>query len=621
MKKPVLISCLASLLLVLSLQDTACATNMKVGPILSPKNVIALNNPVLIAYLLRNDSLYDAEDVRSVFTIRDAVTNEIVFENETVTPFIAAYTAFTVYSQLSWLPQYAGRFRLSVDIVYSQDVIPGDNSRTVEFRVETPPAGIFEAYRYDMLLPYTQMYSLYGAFFLRVAPRSQLQWLNVVGWRGDSEAVWLGKNLPLPPKTDSFEYSTYISLEDMGLESGVKKDSITLSVVISDTTWNSVTDELLKQGYILKPDTFAVDDGAPPEFTPTPPIAAPTPQNYPSGPKLRETILRDSVPNIDLDSSRYNSTTIAGYAGDLNACVPASGANSMHWLERIEEALPNTVAHREKLKLLSEFCRRQNETGVRVHPFVRGKLHFVDSMKLPIRVKWQSYYSPKDTATIASPISRFGHTAENKTTVDSGKVEVSWIVQEVKDNEDVEVFYSWYDSAGNRKGSHAVTVSGAITDNDRVKGIFIVDDANQYSAGGTRQRYFDLDENADSRGPVLRNYPFGHAFIYGAFSESYDSTVTFIEEPGSVGRSPSPLPTLHVGVRDGILLIASLPPSNIRRSIRVVDVAGRVLAEFDVMGGQPMLEYDLRLTGLVRGTYFLSLIEEGTAVATGSFQY
>ena len=173
--------------------STSSATNLRAGKIVAPP-VIPISNPFFIAYLLRNDSLYDAEAVASIFTVRDAVTNEIVYQNETSTPFIAAYTAFYVTSQLAWLPQYAGRFRISVDIVYNQDVIPGDNSSSVEVRVELPPAGVFQAYRYNMLRPYFQLYSTFGEFLLRVPPRQKQQWMNVVGWKGDTQAVWLAKN-------------------------------------------------------------------------------------------------------------------------------------------------------------------------------------------------------------------------------------------------------------------------------------------------------------------------------------------------------------------------------------------------------------------------------------------
>ncbi len=611
------------LCIALGLPSTSRATNMRVGPIVTPSGIILLQQSIFLQYLMRNDSLYAASNVKSYFTVRDALTNEIVFQNQTVTPFIAAYTVLYVQSSLAWIPQYAGRFRITVELEYDQDVIPGDNASSKEFRVEVPPVGVFNFYRYTLLSPFFSPFSQYGSFRLSTPAAPATRWLNVVAWRNDSTPFWIARNLPIPATGKAIEYEHDIDLTGI-VQPEVQQDSITVSITVTDTTWNTVTNELLKQGFILEHDSVTIgmnDEPVQPGMTSPPAATYPT---MARSPVLRETILRDTVPNIDLDSTVHNANTTLGYAGDFNACVPTAIANSMQWLENFEDALPQSLAIREKLKLLSALCERERSAGVHPLPLVRAKQHYVDSLKIPLHVKFQAnnLWIPKDSASIASPIPRFGHSAANQS-AGAGRVSMDWIVQEMKDNEDVELSFKYFDTVANEiKGGHCVNVTGVITDNDKLRGLWYQDDIKQTAPGGTAQRYVSVDDNVDPRGPVLYGNQFGHRrFIHAAFSESYDPTVKFEEPQGGVGMDARQIPQLHAGVNNGVLFIASLPERTETSTLKLLDLPGRTVLERSVLSGVRLLHVDLAKEQVARGSYLLILEDVDSVIATTRIKY
>ena len=222
----------------------------------------------------------------------------------------------------------------------------------------------------------------------------------------------------------------------------------------------------------------------------------------------------------------YNPTTVAGYAGDKNACGPASAANSMQWLEDKYGEINTGITHRDKLKELSGFMNRADNEAVEDTSFVKGKLAFIDKYKLPVKVKMQGIFFGSDS--IASPDNKYKHFAENKNDTTNAYPKWDWLVSEMKDDEDVEIGIAWRESLGNSLGGHWVTASG-VSEVGSYRGLYIKDDGDQKIAGGTRQRFTNVDTINGGK-PYLPQLSSENSscMLEAVVSESYDSTITFV---------------------------------------------------------------------------------------------
>lgn len=242
-----------------------------------------------------------------------------------------------------------------------------------------------------------------------------------------------------------------------------------------------------------------------------------------------------NVSNLDLDSTQNGPDST--YAGDWNACAPVGCANSMQWLESVYPTkISSGLTHREKLEELSKMMKRQARSGSTAENIVKGKLDFVDKYKLPIRVKYQHNWL-RDSVT-KSPNNTYGHEAKNnnkdRTNPNKNQISWDWIWAEMQHGEDVELWITTENPrTGSRVGSHIVTLTG-MEETKGVRRISYKDDANQADTAGTREITFTVDsvsngylylkerDRYDNSGNLTRR-----TYIEGAFSESYDSTVTF----------------------------------------------------------------------------------------------
>jgi hypothetical protein len=249
------------------------------------------------------------------------------------------------------------------------------------------------------------------------------------------------------------------------------------------------------------------------------------------------------VANIDLDSGAHNSRTTPGYAGDWNACGPASCANSLQWLEeRYPTKLATGLTLRQKLEELSKQMKRRDNEGVYTDTMLSGKLAFIDKYKLPIRVKFQSVYYKDSCYKSFDPT--YNHCAQNQSrngVADTFRLDFDWLYNEMKHGEDIEMNIGWwqYDSStntGSWAGGHAVVITG-VEDIHGVKRITIKDDSTQAGPGGLRERPLTMDSTGwttyahrlrewSSSDPV--NHRTTTAVIKDFISESFDSTVTFV---------------------------------------------------------------------------------------------
>jgi len=370
---------------------------------------------------------------------------------------------------------------------------------------------------------------LKGMFEFSFPASDEVHFLNVfANQRGSTNnPVWIIKNLALPPYNIEQHLSAWFDFSWLGFKPGDPIPDIDLaySIEMDVSDFNGIPfDEPLL--------TYAVDEdlmNISLNFNNRPPIDINMPPNELPTFKLEPYKTWEyrgcEVPNIDLDSTTYNPTTVDGYAGDKNACGPAGAANSMQWLENKYQQIDTKTTHREKLKELSKFMSRADNAQVTDVNFVKGKLAFIDKYKLPIRVKMQGIFFGSDS--IPSPDDKYKHFADNKNATDGAYPTWDWLQNEMKDDEDIEIGIAWYDSTGHSLGGHWVTASG-VSEVGSYKGLYVKDDANQKTAGGTRQQFTNVDTINGGK-PYLPQLSSENSIcmLEAVVSESYDSTITF----------------------------------------------------------------------------------------------
>ena len=221
--------------------------------------------------------------------------------------------------------------------------------------------------------------------------------------------------------------------------------------------------------------------------------------------------------------------------GDWNGCVPASCANSLHWLNDKHGDIDFPGDERQTFNELSALMNRLYQKGVSVADMARAKLDFIEAHGLPIHVKVQNYFSDGDIPSSSGK--------SKATDTDGGGLQTlpkkDWLFSEAAKGEDVEICYGfWYKEAGKwkRAGGHAVALSGTST----VLGIptiHIKHDEKQSDGTGNIQEEVPIGVTPSGgmellgQGGKWRHTPGGpiyehRAFVDGVVSESRDPAVT-----------------------------------------------------------------------------------------------
>ncbi len=212
------------------------------------------------------------------------------------------------------------------------------------------------------------------------------------------------------------------------------------------------------------------------------------------------------VPNIDLDDSTYPDTD--DYAGDRNACGPASAANSLEWLDSTDAEIDIPIPLRKIMKELSAHMNRLRNGGVTIDNFIRSKLDFIENYNLPINVKFQSNFLSEDV------MSSSGMTLARNDNVGAYPT-WDWLKQQMADSEDVEMMYYWND--GDTWRGHAVVVTGVEESQDgSKKSVKFKHDVLQGRSGGTKQEDESIYTDSYVR-MILRSR---NAFIGNLVAES-----------------------------------------------------------------------------------------------------
>jgi predicted RNA methylase len=436
---------------------------------------------------------------------------------ETLSPEISFTTSYSDVTETLPLEQVITRTWTVTDLC--------GNTSTCTQLITSSQMSI-EIAQIDMEEPFQILNSTYGVVSVTYPPIDDVLFLNVDAISPiTGDTIWIVQNMPLFPFPNVQTMDYWFDFSLLGYQNG---DVIeTLPVTRNAKGQGRTTGHIADFSFIpvnVESRPYIVPADNPGETTSSVPTSA-EPFEFSSWVPQVEIVYRGcEVPNIDLD--RSNNPATAEYAGDKNACGPASAANSMQWLELKHPQINSNTTLREKVSQLSKGMNRANEAGVTTTQLVTGKLDFIDAHQLPVRVKFQSWFI--QDSTIASPNPNFGHEAENKATDLSNPKPPTWefLMSEMQDGEDVEILFGWYDINGNRHGGHWITVTGIIQVGE-FKGITFKDDENQSDSTGTRQKFVQWGQQDEWGRLIGFQGPNSYCWVESIVSESYDSTVTF----------------------------------------------------------------------------------------------
>jgi hypothetical protein len=452
----------------------------------------------------------------------------------------------------------------------------------------------------DTYEPYDRMASLTFNF----PPEDYPRFLNIRASLPESvQEEWVLRNIMLPPFYDVNQLSTWFDLDWIGVEDIATLEKVHMEVsVTEDIIYDSFFDVIFEIDLPVVESEFDVGDGVFGEDVIEDVVVDP---DFPvfDPDSITTYIYRGcTIPNIDLDHGSHPAGD--GYAGDRNACAPASAANSMDWLEATySDLIPSTnTTLREKLKELSGFMNRPNNGGVNMNntAFVEGKLAYIDEHQLPIHVKFQGFVF--DTTDIDSPNSDWEHSAENKNTTPNQKPSWAFLKAEIERGEDVEITYGKYVN-GVRRGGHAVVVSG-INESGGVRRICFKHDRRQSATDSTflRQEVVTWKPSSTGSGhiyfPEMSNSTTGR-FVEGIISESPDTMITFPNAVEGVNAKPFEIAVINNpgSLYDPVKVTFNLPKDRVVHA-KIFDMRGTEM-------------FEKRLGYLNRGKHNVDLYAEG----------
>lgn len=510
----------------------ARSTDLTVTKLVLPPPTITLGTPALIVFNVANINVLPALEYTIAVAVTHKTSGTVVF-NETVAGIpIQPNTEVEHRTEQVWNAVLAGAYDVSLSINFAEDINTSNNTQHYSVVVSEQPLLRIAAY----YLLWRNMYatSFFGdaAFDMMLTrPSPKWQYANVfIALSRQAAAQWILRNILLPPTLAPYTFNIRADLSTLIPNSTTKKpDSLHVRVAVTDNPVSDPSTLPETEPYSIQynPKELSISYGLRSEFDyPLSTFILPTTTTVK---KLKDTVYRGcTVPNMDLDSSRNNPTSVPGYAGDLNACAPTAAANSMQWLEDSNPNIKSGLTHRKKLEALSKAMKRANNTGVWIEDFIRGKLEYIAANNLPISVKFQVRGLTKDVTNF--PESDYDATAKNKGA--GGYPSFDFVKKEMADSEDVETFVEYHDPDGDSSkvvGRHVITCTGAAKDSAGNTTFWYKDDSDQRNAGGTSEKQVGWAVFNDSI-PYIESYDLGGGkrritVPYGVVSESYDPSV------------------------------------------------------------------------------------------------
>jgi hypothetical protein len=355
--------------------------------------------------------------------------------------------------------------------------------------------------------------------------------------KGDA-AQWIVKNMPY--STDGVnQFETYFDARQMGYVNDSEKnenpdmlattDSILVKIYYSDSTWLSAKQVSennffwykFNKSSITKLPEGSIDNG---NFKITDTYKPYNPTFTGNTVNISDSSLTAlEMKIIELDNKSNPSSTAPPYSGDIAASAPSTVANILEWLEAVNSNLKTNLNQRNKLMTLSYLMNRATGKGATRENFIKGTLNLIDTLKVPLKVKFQSFMT--NSGDVQSPNSKYNHNAKNETS-SKGKPDWQWIKKELKANGTIAVELGWYDNTGRKSGTWC-NIAGYLEQNGTRK-LLIKDDCNQDSAGGTRKALLSFDTSSSGY-PMLAEHSNStkQCYIESVVSISYDPTVIF----------------------------------------------------------------------------------------------
>ena len=416
--------------------------------------------------------------------------------------------------------------------------------------------------------PFQEYQTTEGQIDFQVAPWDTDLYLNAwVKNPANKMAHWGIRNELLPASEEPYPAGAVLDLSLTGIAPGEILNNLEIEFVSTPAPILNIDSfvRAVLNTYLVEQDTAYIYNG-----TLDPDLSfpfAPFPQELPDFQAILEQLkcVRINMPNIDLDNATHPGQDGDGkYAGDKNACAPASCANSMQWLESQHEQLQSNLTLREKLEKLSGMMNRAKEAPTAMPNTVGGKLHYVHDLDQQVHVKFQSIYhaNGKD---IKSPVETDLNIARNKNDDPNGWPSWDFLVQEIKKGEDVELGYDIFDAGGRRTGGHIVMVGG-VSEVGGIKRFNIVDDRDQNRENANKLRNNVSYEWKEFNGVPFMMIPGSTKWrrIKYILSESYDRNVVHNMKDLTMKLFENANPQARQNSRSGRLDLTSAPSTDLQ---------------------------------------------------------
>jgi hypothetical protein len=361
----------------------------------------------------------------------------------------------------------------------------------------------------------------------------RLKYLNIVaGEKVDTTKHWIIRNLALPVTDGETNRSIWFDYDKIKQETPVIQSlsELDLSVNLSGDVWTTIQPVTDWQTIPINTVEYNLGNG----LTDTSigsSIHLPAKPDYRkiANPDEFEKVIKDF---IDLNTADDAPQYVPTYPGDANAAAPAAAAASLHYLDFQDESIQLNTVPEQTFELLSMFMGRTSETGVTIENLIKGKLAFIDSVKIPVSVRYLTPIIIDDS--IASPDSRFNHSAQ---AISGFNRQPSFeaLKTETNAHRDIELCLQWIATDGTLIAGHIANLIG-YSNAANVNQIWLYDDSDEDAAGGDNI-YSSIWETLPDGKSILRDRNIGDTLCYivAIISQGYDENVKF--EPSPVEES------------------------------------------------------------------------------------
>lgn len=516
-------------LLFLLLSIHIYSTDLKFGEVIRPRPMEYALREFLVEFEVENANILMAEFFTVAIFIQNSLGNMVyqeLIEGANLEPF----TTTTLQSTNSFFMELTGEYTLNLQIEFGEDIDPSNNTLEMDFSVidfpgvHLPPDMGLDLFQINFTFENVQQeYSSYG---LAATDFEKLSGMVdfTFGFINLYSPVfgWVVQNMIFDLTSGYPGLSTMFNLGFEEPMSGYQGFAILTEAPIYDFT------PIEYDFFVIE----SIDYNAQGRNAPIGNIPAPIPFD---SIKFQEGGRNDLV-------WQHGHVNIEQ---DVNQCGPAAVANSLQWLEN-DQGIDVPHEHRPGIRdsslvgELDKAMQRQPHQTVSDANALRGKIKYVDDNNLTDTLKLK-HKNRKGTTFVANDTVKVGNTMSVANT-DTALSLIDWILQELKDGEDVELGIGW-DGGG---GHWVDLIGGGYVDG--VPWFAWVHDANQaYDGMGTANVNDDTVKHNGGITPQTGGYGWSYiidnklASVVGndtsrgtidlAFSESVDtSTVTSVLE-------------------------------------------------------------------------------------------